>query len=49
MGADKAIHVLDPGLHGSDAVATSLALAKALGTSVGTTWSCWARSPPMRG
>ena len=32
MGADKAIHVLDAGLHGSDAVATSLALAKALGT-----------------
>jgi electron transfer flavoprotein beta subunit len=30
MGADKAIHVLDPGLHGSDAVATSLALAKAV-------------------
>jgi len=33
MGADKAIHVLDDGLHGSDAVATSLALAKALGTT----------------
>lgn len=32
MGADKAIHVLDEGLHGSDAVATSLALAKAVGT-----------------
>jgi electron transfer flavoprotein beta subunit len=32
MGADKAIHVLDEGLHGSDAVATSLVLAKALGT-----------------
>jgi electron transfer flavoprotein beta subunit len=30
MGADKAIHVLDAGLHGSDAVATSLALAKAV-------------------
>jgi len=30
MGADKAIHVLDDALHGSDAVATSLALAKAL-------------------
>ncbi|HEX4700397.1 MAG TPA: electron transfer flavoprotein subunit beta/FixA family protein [Actinomycetes bacterium] len=30
MGADKAIHVLDPGLHGSDAVATSLALARAV-------------------
>jgi electron transfer flavoprotein beta subunit len=33
MGADKAIHVVDDGLHGSDAVATSLALAKALGTT----------------
>jgi electron transfer flavoprotein beta subunit len=30
MGADKAIHVIDDGLHGSDAVATSLALSKAL-------------------
>jgi electron transfer flavoprotein beta subunit len=33
MGADKAIHVLDDGLHGSDAIATSLVLAKALGTT----------------
>src|SRR3954449_1986712 len=33
MGADKAVHVLDDGLHGSDALATSLALAKALGTT----------------
>jgi electron transfer flavoprotein beta subunit len=31
MGADKAVHVLDDALHGSDAVATSLVLAKALG------------------
>lgn len=30
MGADKAVHVIDDGLHGSDAVATSLALSKAL-------------------
>jgi electron transfer flavoprotein beta subunit len=30
MGADKAIHVLDDGLHGSDALATSLALARAI-------------------
>jgi electron transfer flavoprotein beta subunit len=30
MGVDKAIHVLDEGLHGSDALATSLVLAKAL-------------------
>ena len=33
MGADKAIHVLDDGLHGSDSVATSLVLAKALSTT----------------
>jgi len=32
MGADKAVHVLDDALHGSDAVATAKALAKALGT-----------------
>jgi electron transfer flavoprotein beta subunit len=32
MGADEAVHLVDPGLHGSDALATSYALAKALGT-----------------
>src|ERR1700761_3175567 len=32
MGADSAVHVVDAGLHGSDALATSYALAKALGT-----------------
>jgi electron transfer flavoprotein beta subunit len=32
MGADAAVHVVDAGLHGSDALATSYALAKALGT-----------------
>ena len=32
MGPDKAVHLVDPGLHGSDALATSYALAKALGT-----------------
>ena len=30
MGADKAVHVLDDGLAGSDALGTSLALAAAL-------------------
>jgi len=30
MGADKAVHVVDDALHGSDAAATSLALAKAV-------------------
>src|SRR3954451_14548503 len=32
MGADKAVHVSDPALHGSDAVQTSAVLAAALGT-----------------
>jgi electron transfer flavoprotein beta subunit len=32
MGADAGIHVVDESLHGSDALATSLVLAKALGT-----------------
>jgi electron transfer flavoprotein beta subunit len=31
MGADKAVHVSDPALHGSDAVQTSAVLAAALG------------------
>jgi electron transfer flavoprotein beta subunit len=31
MGADAGVHVVDDGLHGSDALATSLVLAKALG------------------
>ena len=30
MGADRGVHVLDDALHGSDAIATSLVLAKAL-------------------
>jgi electron transfer flavoprotein beta subunit len=32
MGADSGVHVIDDALHGSDAIATSLVLAKALGT-----------------
>jgi electron transfer flavoprotein beta subunit len=32
MGADKAIHLSDAGLHGSDAVSTARALAKVIGT-----------------
>ncbi|MGL4306325.1 MAG: electron transfer flavoprotein subunit beta/FixA family protein [Mycobacteriaceae bacterium] len=35
MGADKAIHINDPALHGSDAVQTAWTLAKALGTVEG--------------
>lgn len=32
MGADRAVHLSDPALHGSCAIQTSLALAKAIGT-----------------
>jgi electron transfer flavoprotein beta subunit len=32
MGADQAVHLVDDGLHGSDSLATSYALAKAIGT-----------------
>jgi electron transfer flavoprotein beta subunit len=32
MGADQAVHLVDTGLHGSDALTTSYALAKALDT-----------------
>jgi len=32
MGADAGVHVVDDGLHGSDALATSAVLAQALGT-----------------
>ena len=36
MGADKAVHLLDDGLHGSCVVQTGWALARALGTIEGT-------------
>ena len=32
MGADKALHVSDPAIHGSDAIQTAKIIAKALGT-----------------
>ncbi len=32
MGADKAVHVTDPAIHGSDAIQTAKIIAKALGT-----------------
>ena len=35
MGADRAVHVLDAGLHGSDMVQTGWVLARALGTIEG--------------
>jgi electron transfer flavoprotein beta subunit len=36
MGADKAVHLKDAGLHGSDVIQTGWALARALGTIEGT-------------
>src|SRR5581483_11669808 len=36
MGADKAVHLLDEGMHGSDVIQTAWALARALGTIEGT-------------
>src|SRR3981081_225556 len=36
MGADKAVHLLDDGLHGSDLIQTGWALARAPGTLEGT-------------
>jgi electron transfer flavoprotein beta subunit len=36
MGADKAVHVIDDGMHGSDAIQTGWVLARALGTIEGT-------------
>jgi electron transfer flavoprotein beta subunit len=35
MGADKAVHVVDGGMHGSDAIQTGWVLARALGTVEG--------------
>ncbi len=48
MGADKAIHINDDGLTGSDAMQTSAALAAALRT-LRSTWSSRATSPPTVG
>src|ERR1700726_3529873 len=36
MGADKAVHLKDDGLHGSDVIQTGWALARAVGTIEGT-------------
>ncbi|AMO60830.1 Electron transfer flavoprotein beta subunit [Mycolicibacterium phlei] len=36
MGADKAVHIVDDGMHGSDMIQTAWALARALGTIEGT-------------
>ena len=36
MGADKAVHLKDDGMHGSDVIQTAWALARALGTVEGT-------------
>ena len=39
MGADKGVHVVDDAMHGSDAIATSLVLAKAIEKLDRATWS----------
>ena len=49
MGADSGVHIVDDGLHGSDAVATSLALAKASRGSRTPIWSSSGASRPTRG
>ena len=52
MGADKGIHVVDDAIAGSDAIATSLVLAKAVEKAglarPRSTWSCaaWPRPTP---
>ena len=54
MGADKGIHVVDDAIAGSDAIATSLVLAKAIekaGSALSdegarSTWSCAGWPPP---
>ena len=45
MGADKAVHVEDDDLHGTDVIGTSLVLAKA-SRRPATTWSSAAWPPP---
>ena len=49
MGADKAVHVIDDGLAGSDALATSLALAEALKPDRVRPGDLRGRSRPTRG
>ena len=49
MGADAGVHVVDDALHGSDAIGTSLVLAKALGTLPWDLVDPRAPSPPTRG
>ena len=48
MGADKAVHVVDEAIHGSDAVQTSRGAGRGAAASWSTTWSCAARRPPTR-
>ena len=48
MGADKAIHVLDDALHGSDAVAPRSRWPRRVAHRVVRPGRCWARSPPTR-
>ena len=46
MGADKAVHLKDDGMHGSDVIQTAWALARALGTIEGTELVIAAMRPP---
>ena len=48
MGADKAVHLLDPGLHGSDMVQTGWALgpARSVRSRGASTWSSPVTRPP---
>ena len=46
MGADKAVHLVDEGLHGSDMVVQTGWQARALGTIRAPSWSSPATRPP---
>ncbi len=49
MGADKAVHLVDDALAGSDALATSAGAGRGARQRSGSTWSSSARSRPTRG
>src|ERR1700748_678221 len=49
MGADKAVHVTDEALHGSDAIVTAKVIAKALGTIEWEVAIAGSEAPDARG